>query len=197
MKKKKLLKTLLIIIAVPMVLIGSLIIYVVVAKGMTLDEVLLPIKMLGNCGSGSDDECEQYCDDHMTECVDFLEKVNEAVPDLVAYALDKFNTTAPGLTVPDFIADMRFKVKMKESGDSWRFCNSVEYFPDCIDYITRYTPEIFTPQRMAIQQKFAKALRNGVKLPGGLSSVTDFDTYCETPAHTEECNAFYKQYILP
>jgi len=195
MKKKKLLKISLIIIAIPMVLIGSLIMYVVVAKGMTFDEILLPIKMLGNCGSGSDDECGQYCDNHPTECIDALEKVNEIAPDLVAYALDKFNTTVPNLTVAVFIADMRFKIKMKEGGE--RFCNSVEHFPDCIDSIARYTPEIFTPQRMAIQQKLAKALRGGVKLPGGLSSVTDYNLYCENSIHTEECNAFNKQYVLP
>ncbi|KKR14639.1 MAG: hypothetical protein UT43_C0020G0007 [Parcubacteria group bacterium GW2011_GWC1_39_29] len=137
MRKNKSLKIILIVVAVPVILIGSLTVYAVAAMGMTLPEIFLPLKMIESCNT--DDGCSQYCDRNLTECTDVLEKVNEVAPALAAYAFDKFNTIAPGLTITEFIADMRFRVKMYESGDRTKFCNDVEYFrPNCREGVLMY-----------------------------------------------------------
>ncbi len=192
MRKNKLLKILIIVIGIPIILIGSLSIYAVTAMGMTLPEIFLPLKMIESCNT--DDGCSQYCNSNLTECIDVLERVNEVVPALAAYAFDKFNTIAPGLTITEFIADMRFRVKMRASEDQTKFCNDVEYFPDCIDYMARYTPSVFTPKELANNQTLARALRDGAKLPGGRTNVLDLKPYCLIPANVEECTTWAKQY---
>ena len=73
MKKKKLLKTILIVVAIPAVLIGSLTVYAV-AKGTTAIEFAIAIKLLGSCVTGQ--ECLDYCDNlkHFPDCVNLAMK---------------------------------------------------------------------------------------------------------------------------
>lgn len=170
MKKKKLLKILLIIIAVPVVLIGSLTVYAVVAKSASPENILFPIKMLGSCVSGK--ECTQYCYDHMTECADFMAKFNLMSPDELKY--------------------MRAYAGMLNDDE---YCFNVEHFPDCVDVF--FKNSVNKPEQMANWQKLAKSLRAGVKLPNGFTNVSEYEKYCGDPVNKEGCTAFYKQYVWP
>lgn len=180
MKKKKLLKILLIIITVPIVAATVLIVYAVVAKGSVLAIPAFFGMMPGNCQNG--EECTRYCmiKEHASECSDLMTKyVN---------FFTKYH-----LLPADTLKEMRIYAGILRG--NW-FCNRVENFPDCIDVYTKY-PIILDPEEVARKKKLAQALRDGVKLPGGLSSLTDYDLYCEIPAHTEECDEFSEKYILP
>lgn len=189
MKKKKF-KILLIIFVVPAAVAAFLVIRTVAVWGSVLVGIpTLWEEISRNC---SGIECVRYCkEEHTLECFDifskWINKYRHLMPsDLLApvgYA-----------NIDDLLTDIRVHAGLSNSSEE-EFCNKVENLPDCVDAFARN--HLVEPEKITELQKLAKALKSGAKLPGGLTSVTNLDAYCENPAYLEECDAFYKEYAVP
>lgn len=68
------------------------------------------------------------------------------------------------------------------------YCDSWENIEECVSFAEAHN--LLSPEELAEAKKVAKALAEGMVLPGGCSSPTQCKAYCEEPTKIEECIDF-------
>lgn len=159
------------IIIAAAILIG----YTIVAVNAQVDDIVFPIKELGNCKNEAD--CKAYCDkpENIVFCVDFAEKHNLISEDEVkkAKAFAKVGK-GPG------------NCKNKETCEA--FCERPGNIESCLAFAEEN--DLMSDEELEEARKVSKALKGGVKLPGGCGNKKECELYCDNSEHIEECIAF-------
>lgn len=134
MKKNKLLKTILIIVAIPAVLIGSLTVYAV-AKGTTVDEYVFAIKALGSCATGQ--ECMNYCErfEHLSGCMDLAIKY---FPNLYAEEFTSDERAGIQKTFRAIKDGVRFPGNSTTITEYHAYCRNPVHVEECDIFSARY-----------------------------------------------------------
>lgn len=151
---------------------------VLLTRAASRVEVVFPVAELGGCGS--EGECRVYCDDERNAeaCLAFAER--------------------EGVMEKGEVVRARAMVQALRSGESpggctsreacEAFCSDVTNIETCLVFAERHG--IRDEAEVKEMRQVARALREGVALPGGCRSKESCDAYCESPDHMEECLAF-------
>lgn len=149
--------------------------YTIVAVQAQVDDIVFPVKELGNCKNEAD--CKAYCDkpENIVFCVDFAEKHNLISEDEVkkAKAFAKVGK-GPG------------NCKNKEACEE--FCERPENIESCLVFAEEN--DLMSDEELEEARKVSEALKGGVKLPGGCRNKKECELYCDNSEHIEECIAF-------
>lgn len=146
-----------------------------------------PISELGSCGSF--DECKAYCnkDENIPTCVRFDIKNNLLTQSEAADA-EKMLSLMDKSGLPG---------KCTGNVDCFTYCESAAHFDECFDYAKRHDliPAGWNADDM---KKLSELHKQGLQFPGNCQGKGECETYCESPAHIDECLAFAeKANILP
>ncbi|MEK7510601.1 MAG: hypothetical protein AAB567_03600 [Patescibacteria group bacterium] len=140
------------------------------------DDIVYPVKELGNCES--EVECRAYCEelDRIKECVAFAEKHNLLSSEELAEARKfiEIGGEGPG------------KCAWKKACET--YCEDVAHIDECLAFAQKHN--LMSGEELEEAQRVAAALREGIQLPGDCKSKAQCETYCEDTSHMEECIEF-------
>ena len=134
-----------------------------------------PVAELGNCKSEAD--CKIYCDKlaNLSACLDFAEKHNlmsEEEIEMAKKFLAAGGRGPGGCTTKDTCEE---------------YCNDISHIDECISFAEENG--LIPPEELEQAKKVQAAIRRGVT-PPPCGNKKACDTYCEEPAHMEECITF-------
>lgn len=145
--------------------------------GQTIDEagIKYPIAELGNCANKA--ACGTYCDKpkNAESCLNFAEKNNLMSKEEIKVAK---NFIAAGGKGPGGCAS-------KDSCEA--YCNDISRIDECVSFAEKNN--LMPPEELAEAKKIQAAISRGVK-PPPCGNKKQCDSYCEDPAHMEECVSF-------
>lgn len=149
--------------------------YVLIANAISREDIVFPVKELGNCQNES--ECKTFCDksENLKPCIAFSEKYNLLSADDLAKA-KRFSTAGAG---PG-------GCKTQEQCET--YCNDASRLNECLAFAEKNG--LMSPEELKEAKQVKAALDKGAKMPGGCSNKKSCDTYCESPDHMEECISF-------
>lgn len=143
--------------------------------------VTAPVPELGNCAS--EDECRAYCDDpdNMEACVAYAERTNRLSAEEISRAkkfleVKKSGGGPGGCTTPD---------------GCMSYCEDIAHIDQCLAFAEENN--FLSGEELADVRRAAKAKRDGIAFPGGCSSKSSCEAYCENGEHIDECLAFAEQ----
>ena len=151
----------------------------------SLEDIVFPVKELGNCGSK--EACRTYCDspDNFQACFSFAKK-NNLVKEVNASVTE------------DQIAKFAKYIK---SGDTPGGCNShstcenycsdVTNVNECVAWAEKN--DVLPKKELADAKKIKAVLDRGVKMPGGCNSRKTCEEYCGDVDKVVECLDFVEK----
>ncbi len=139
-------------------------------------DITYPVAELGNCASK--DACRAYCDDltNASACASFAE-AHGLMSEEEADQLRAFGGEGPG------------GCTTKDSCEA--YCENVAHIDECLAFAE--ANDVMSPEELEDARGVARALAQGAQLPGGCTSKSACEAYCEDMSHMNECIAFAEQ----
>lgn len=153
-------------------------------------DITFPVEELGNCVNQS--QCKAYCDrtENFKACSEFAAKHGFAIKvehEAIEGRIDKFVEVLESGGGPG---------GCKTEAECRVYCEEPANMESCLEFAENHN--LIPSDELKEAKKVAKALRSGVKLPGGCRNKQACESYCSQPNHSEECLAFAEQSgILP
>lgn len=155
--------------------------YSLVVQATSKDDIVYPVKELGNCKDKV--ECRTFCDardnlERAKACIAFAKKHNLLPPDEIEeaehYVIRLGITTGPG--------------GCKNDKECNVYCEEIVHLDECLNFAEKHN--IRSTEDIAEGKKIAAVLKEGGNLPGGCKNKNECMAYCEDPSHMKECVAF-------
>lgn len=164
------------------IIVGAAILvsFIFIARAASPRDVVFPVSELGNCKSET--ECRSYCEqrdnpDIIRACLTFAKKYSLLPRDVIAKG-EKFADVAAG-GGPGGCKDEKTCVA---------YCENIAHIQECVSFAERHN--LLPKSELAEAKNIASALKAGAKLPGNCTGKENCLSYCENPAHIDECLAF-------
>jgi|SRR3989338_102652 len=120
-----------------------------------------------------------------------------AIPVVLFASFATYALVALGATTDEVFLPIKMLGSCTTGDECLTYCDS--HIPDCFDFAVKFFPDEFVrdfpPDKRAGLKKLAEALRSGVKLPGGSTSMAEWNIYCNSPSNTEECSSFREAFF--
>jgi len=157
------------------IIIASIFVSFLIVQAKTAQEIVFPIKELGNCKDKI--SCRNFCDvkENMIPCVNFAEQQG-LISKEEAKRAKQFARMGEGPA----------GCKSKEECEA--YCDDTAHIEECLDFAEKNG--LISPDELEEGRKVAKALAEGVQTPGGCKNKKQCEAYCDDPEHGEECLAF-------
>ena len=155
--------------------------YIVFAQGETIPDretsLTYPVAELGNCKDTV--ACRAYCDkpENSRACLVFVKKHKLASPEEIA-KWEKFIDVAAG-GGPGGCHNEKECIS---------YCEDALHIVACTDFVAKY--KLVSADDLAEMRKIANAVKAGAALPGNCHGKAECVSYCEDPAHIDECLVF-------
>ncbi len=135
----------------------------------------------GPGGCKSEKECELYCEDtaHLNECLDFAER----------HGLRSGKEIAEGRKLAALLADgtaLPGGCRSKQACET--YCEDPGHMRVCVAFAKN--AGFISDEEAAEAEKIIPLIESGVGTPGNCGRKAACETYCEDPAHFDECIAF-------
>lgn len=134
----------------------------------------------GPGGCRSQTACEAYCNDvkNINECLAFAERHNLMPKEELEEAKKIQQALIKGAKLPG---------GCRNKQECETYCDGPEQMEECLAFaeVAGFMP----PEELEDARKYLKAVKSGVRAPPCRGKAV-CDTYCEDPAHFEECIAF-------
>lgn len=163
---------------------AGLISMALVAGASSKDDIVYPIRELGNCPNEA--ACRSYCDardnlERARACIAVARRHNLLPPDALEEA-ERYVVRIGVVSGPG---------GCKSDKECEAYCEDTAHLDECLDFAERHG--IRSAEEIAEGRKLAALLAQGTALPGGCRSKNACEEYCEDPAHMKACVAFAKQ----
>ncbi len=165
------------LVAAAIIFAGAVLIsYALVAQALSKDDIVYPVKELGNCADES--ECRSYCDspENIKQCVAFAEKHNLISQNELEHAKKFIAVGAKGPGGCDSASSCE------------SYCEDIDNIDECLAFAER--TGLIPPDELEEARKVQAALKSGATLPGGCRNKNECEAYCENPNNMETCIAF-------
>lgn len=168
---------------IPLVIIGIALTasFTLVVQATSKDDIVHPIKELGNCKDEA--ECRAFCDardnlERAKACITFAKKHNLLPPNEIEeaehYVIRLGITTGPG--------------GCRNNSECNAYCEDIINLNECLNFAEKHS--IRSAEEIAEGKKIAAVLKEGGNLPGGCKNKNECMAYCEDSSHMKECVAF-------
>lgn len=144
------------------------------------DDIVYPIADLGGCES--EVECRAYCEqrdnaDILRSCLDFAKEHKLLPAEVIAHG-QKFIEVAINGGPGD----------CRDEKSCVNYCDNPAHMQECLDFAINN--DLIPDGELQESRKILGALRSGLTTPGSCTNRDECISYCENPAHIDECLAF-------
>jgi hypothetical protein len=142
-----------------------------------IDDITFPIAELGSCQS--EEECFAYCDEpgNWDACIAFAE-ANDLLEEEEIDDYHQMNA----------LMDEGGPGGCSSDAECEAFCGDMGNMNECISFAESHG--MMEGEELEEAKKVLAALDAGYEMPGGCTDEQSCETYCQEPAHMEECLAF-------
>lgn len=139
------------------------------------DDIQYPVSELGGCEN--EESCKAYCEEPANRkgCLVFAAEHNLLSEEELLRA-EKFVE----------IKDGPGGCTTEESCKA--YCSEISHISECLAFAEKH--DLMDEEELKEAKKVAKALQEGVQLPGGCTTKEQCEAYCEDPSNLSQCIAF-------